>query len=94
LNRLLFLGVTALIAQSVTVEMQRLEVLAQILAVKIWIIIWWHVRAVPAPAAGQTRNDPMRKAWILPDVVFAIFAATNAHRSNETEMSDRRRERA
>jgi hypothetical protein len=74
--------------------MQTLEVLAQILAVKIWIIVWPHVRAVPASAAGQTGNDPMRKPWILPDVVFAIFAATNAHRSNENKISDGGRGRA
>jgi hypothetical protein len=74
--------------------MQRLEVLAQILAVKIWIIIWWHVRAVPAPAAGQAGDDPMRKSWVLPNVVFAIFAATNAHRSNENKISDGYRGRA
>jgi hypothetical protein len=30
----------------------------------------------------------MRETRILPDVLFAIFAATDAHRSNENKMSD------
>ena len=90
----LSLSVAALLAQSIDIERERLEVLTQVLAMKIWIVVGWHVGLVSATPTGHAGDDPMRESRILPNVAFAIFAATDAHRSNENKMSDGWRERA